>query len=377
MKIAILFLGMATIALAGDSQTVNFHSPGFPPSHMDAAARLVADWGTLGVKLTGPGVKDATPVVKAIKLDGVIPAARAVAKRGAVSLTLTAYRSPVWPSGLDVLTACVEETQGRPAKVTLALDLPAKVRVGLNTVKLGSRVVVALPSRESTGVAPREWGYWDEGSALPGWAKPQGVCDPSFRNIRAGMGGVALVYRFSVPRKSAVNVVLGFCESHWAEAGRRPLLCTVEGAPRQQVDPIAKWGRHQPGALLFAARDENGDGKLDVTVRAARDAKDKNPILNAIWLFPAGRAPDLKQVISGRLNSAATRQVDVGGPGDQSLYPAGNVEYHLSLPARGAQDLTFLVACQNTSAPLPDKTAWTTATLRRAAIEVWRDWREH
>lgn len=376
MKIAITLMSLVATAFAAGNEPVAFHSPGLPPSRMDAAGRLLADWGTVGVKLTGEGVTDAAPVVEAIKLDGTVPAARAVTKRGAVSLTLTAYRAPVWPAGVDVLTARVEETRGRAAKVTLVLDLPPKARVGFNTVKLGNRVVAALPSRDLTGEPQREWGYVDEGTALPGWAKPLGACDPSFRNIRAGMGGVPLVYRFSVPPKSTAHVVLGFCESHWAEAGQRPLLCSVEGAPRQHVDPIAKWGRHKPGALSFAARDENGDGKLEVAVRAAPGAKDKNPILNALWLFPAGSAPDLKKVIAGQLNAVAKRHVDVGGAGDQSLYPSGNAEYRLSLPARGAQELAFLVACQDTSAPAPNQTAWTAATLRRAALEVWRDWRE-
>ena len=65
------------------------------------------------------------------------------------------------------------------------------------------------------------------------------------------------------------TVVLGLCESHWNAAGQRPLRCRAEGAPEQAVDPVAKWGQHQPGLLVFQARDENGDGKLVVT-RATR-----------------------------------------------------------------------------------------------------------
>ena len=148
----------------------------------------------------------------------------------------------------------------------------------------------------------------------------------------------------------------------------------MEGAAAQTVDPVAKWGQHKPGALVFAARDENGDGKLEVVVRAAAGAPDRNPILNAIWIFPAGESPNLERLVSGALGSAAIRYVDVGGENDQSIYPPGKLEYRIELPAGGAQELTFFVACPDSSAPTPDTSVWTAVTLRRATIEVWRDW---
>jgi len=358
------------------AEPVQFTSPGFPSSQMDAVGQLVEDWGAIGVKLSGEGVTEATPAVAAVKLDGVVPAAQAVSRHGAVALTLTAFRSPAFPAGVDVLTVRVEEKQGRAANVTVALDLPAKAHAGLRTVRLGGRAVLTLPPREESGEKARDWGHCDEASSLRGWAKPAGPCDPAFRNIRAGMGGAPILYRFAVRPKSEANVVLGFCESHWAEAGQRRLLCRVEGAPSQEVDPIAKWGRHKPGALLFKARDEDGDGRISVTVLAATDAKDKNPILNVIWIFPAGPPPNLNQVIAGKLNTVATRRVEVGGENDQPLYPGGKLEYRLSLAARGSQELTFLAACHGSVAPIPDASAWTAETLRRAAREVWRDWQE-
>ena len=42
------------------------------------------------------------------------------------------------------------------------------------------------------------------------------------------------------------------------------------------------------GVLLFAAKDANGDGQLDVAVLPKIGAPDTNPILNVLWLFPAG-----------------------------------------------------------------------------------------
>jgi hypothetical protein len=273
-----------------------------------------------------------------------------------------------------VLTVRVEEARGQPAELTLGLELPASAVIGLRTVRLGGRVVLTLPPESLANRPTRDWGYCDEAASLPGWAKPAVECDPAFRNIRAGMGGVPIVYRFAVDPKSKATIVLGLCESHWAAAGQRPLSCRVEGAAAQNVDPVAKWGQHKPGTLVFAARDENGDGKLDVVVRAAAGAPDRNPILNAIWIFPAGESPNLERLVSGALSGTAIRFVDVGGENDQSIYPPGKLEYRMELAAGGAQELAFFVACPDSSAPTPDASTWTAAKLRRAASEVWRDW---
>jgi hypothetical protein len=241
-------------------------------------------------------------------------------------------------------------------------------------VKLGPRTVLAMPEETLEGQELREWGYADEAVSMPGWARPSVKCDPAFANIRAGMGGVKIAYRFAVKPKSRTPVVLGFCESHWAQPGQRPLLCRVEGAESQTVDPVARWGQHKPGALAFAARDVNGDGKLEVTVSPAPGANDRNSILNAIWLFPPGPPPKLDQVIAGALSAKAIRYVAVGGDKDQSIYPAGKLEYKLNLPAGGVRELAFFVACQGGSAPIPGVSAWTTDGLRRAAADVWRQW---
>jgi hypothetical protein len=380
MKAILLQLGLSIalpVLLATAGEPTPIHSPGLPPSHMDADGRLVEDWGTVGVVVSGEGVVDAPTTVEATKLDDVIPAARAVSPRGAVRLVWTAYRAPAFPSGVDMLTVRVEETKGQAAEVTVGLDVSAGVQIGTRTAKVGGRTVLTLPeAAEQDQPTLREWGYCDEATSLSGWAKPEGDCDPAFRNIRAGLGGVPIVYRFTVTPGSAANVVLGFCESHWADRGQRPLSCRVEGAPPQQVDPVAEWGQHKPGALVFAARDENGDGRLEILVRCAAGAQDRNPILNAIWIFPQGEAPQPAKVVSGAWSAAAVRYVDVGGENDQSIYPPGKLEYRLSLQAGEAKELVFCVASPGGSAPIPATSAWTADALHRAAGEVWRDWTE-
>ncbi len=371
---AFYFVVFVLAAMTAAAEPIPIHSPGFPPSTLDAEGRLVEDWGSVGITLSGKGIADGSTTLQAVKLDGVVPAARATAVRGAVRLTRTAFRAPAFPSGVDVLTVRLEEACGQPAAVTLGLDLPANAVIGLRTVRLGGRVVLTLPAESLDNRPLRDWGYCDEATALPGWAKPAVECDPAFRNIRAGMGGVPIVYRFAVNPKSEAIIVLGLCESHWAEPGQRPLSCRVEGAAVQTVDPVAKWGQHKPGALVFRARDENGDGRLEVLVRAAPGAPDRNPILNAIWLFPAGESPNLERLVAGVLSRAAARYVDVGGDADQSIYPPGKLEYRIELAAGDAQELTFFVASPGSSAPTPDTSTWTAATLRSAAVEVWRDW---
>ena len=343
---------------------------------MDNSGCLVEDWGSVTVNLAGAGMPAmTTAAVQAIKLDGIIPAAQAQSQHGPIALTLTAFRAPVWPAGIDVLTVRLTETAGKDTPVQLSLALPEKVQVGLKTVTIGGRAVLGLPAGTKASQVMREWGWADDATALPGWARPAVVCDPAFQNIRAGMGGAPIVYRFKVEAKAKLKVVLGFCESFWAQAGQRPVLCQVEGAATQEVDPLERWGQHRPGVILFDGCDANGDGMLDVSVLPKPGAPDQNPILSAIWLFTPDTNPKPEEVIAGKLNAIALRYVAVGGSNDQPLYAGGRVEYTLLVPANGAQELTFLAACPGGSVPPLDQMAWTPEKLRQSAAAVWRDWK--
>jgi len=367
-----LVAACCSVSAAGDPQ--EFSSPGFPPSKVDQQGRLIEDWGTVDVRLSGEGVVAGEPQVGAVKLEEVIPAVQAVSQLGAVEMTRTMYRAPIFPAGVDVLRVQLKELQGKPLDAVLALDASAGTQLGQRTARIGGRTVLVLPREVTDKQTLLDWGYSDEAVSLPGWARPAKECDAAFRNIRAGMGGVPIVYRFAVPTGSQVTVILGLCESHWNAAGQRPLRCRVEGAPEQAVDPVAKWGQHQPGLLVFGARDEDGDGKLVVSVRPGVHAPDQNPILNVIWIFPAGEPPALDKVMAGQLNDAAQYYVDVGGQKDQSIYPPGKMEFPVHLAAGETQEVTFLVACPGGDAPVPSTSAWDAANLLRAARDVWRDW---
>jgi hypothetical protein len=373
IALAVTLLSVCCCIAAG-GEPLEFTSPGFPPSTVDDQGRLIEDWGTVDVRLSGEGIGTGAAQVSAVKLEEGIPAVQVVSHLGAVEMHRTVYRAPIHPAGVDVLCVQLKELQGKPLDAVLAVDASAGTQLGQRTARIGGRTVLVLPREVIDKQKLLDWGYSDEAVSMPGWARPAKDCDAAFRNIRAGMGGVPIVYRFTVPANSAATVVLGLCESHWNAAGQRPLRCRVEGAAEQLIDPVAKWGQHQPGLLVFSARDENGDGSLVVTVRPAVHAPDQNPILNAIWIFPAGDPPALDKVLAGQLNDAAQYYVDVGGQKDQSIYPPGKMEFPVHLAAGETQELTFLVACRGGEAPVPSRSTWDAVTLLRAARDVWRDW---
>ena len=374
MNVALIVTSLALAAVSPEDR-IALRSPGLAPSHVDAKGHLIEDWGTLSLRLAGEDLGEAGAVgVSAAELDGVIPAARIAWRHGPVSATVVAFRAPVWPAGLDVLTVRLEGTGEAEVRGRLVVSLTEGARTAAQTVSLGSRRILTLPDRARVIQEPRPWGYFDEAAPLPGWATPIEGHDPSFANIRAGMGGVPILYRFAIEPKSERGVVLGFCESYWTSAGSRLMTCKVEGAPSELVDPLARWGRHRPGGLLFEGSDADGDGWLEVLVLPGPDTPDRNPILNAVWVFEPDAKPDLAQVISGRLNVLATHHVDVGGERDQSLIPGGDLEFAFALAPGGTEELTFLVACPGGSAPIPDETAWTPARLREAARDVWESW---
>jgi hypothetical protein len=349
-------------------------SSGLAPSQVDAEGGLVEDWGRLVLRLEQP----AEATVTEQRYDASpVPAAFTTWTAGPLVLTETAYRAPIWPGGVDVLESQILNAGTEGVDVRLAVDVPEGTQVGDRVGVLGGRPVLAMPKDLEPVREELSWGHTGGLTPLPGWAQPQGECDPAFRNISAGMGGTPIVYRFAVPAGAARTVVLGFCESFHSAALKRPLVARVEGAPDQEIDPVGAWGRHVPGGLSFLAKDENQDGRLEVAVLPHPKAEDKNPILNALWVFAPETAVDVAQAVRGTLNGAAEYFVDVGGEKDQLLYKSGKVLYEFRLEPGARQDLLFLVACPG-GGPVPDprRTAWTAASLRKAGAEVASGWKE-
>lgn len=357
---------LAAVTVVADTEIL---SPGFAPSKVGPDGSLIEPWGAVALRLVAP--EGATTEQQ--KQGDPMPAAVTVSKAGPVALRQLAYRAPIWPEGTDVIEASAENQGDKPAEAQIELAIPAKMALGDTVGLIEGKPSIALPSGLRPTRDEREWGCAGGVSALRGWAKPDRPCDPAFKNIAAGMGGVPIRYRFATPPGAAKTVVLGFCESHHENPGSRTMIATVEGAPAARVDPVARWGRHVPGVVRFAAKDADRDGRLDVAVAPDPATEDRNPILNAIWIFDAAAAPDDAAIIAGTGNPPAERCVDVGGENDQSLYASGNIRYTVPLQPGEKRLLLFLVRCPGSRAvPDPATTAWTPASLRKAAADVWQ-----
>ncbi len=361
----------AILAAAAVGAEVEIRSPGSPASKVTGDGTLVEPWGAVrlqiiqpeGARLTGHRAEEAP-----------MPVAVTSFEAGPVTLTESAYRAPVWPSGVDVLEAVVANSGQEAARVELELVVPEGMQIGESTGAIEKQPSLVLPHNLAPIRQEREWGYLEAVSALPGWARPSVPCDPAFKNISAGMGGVPIRYRFAVEPGSKWTVGLGFCESYHPSAGLRPLLAQVEGAKERSVDPIARWGRHVPGVERFDAADSNGDGRLEVAVAPHPEASDRNTILNAIWVFDAKTPIDEKKLIAGELNGQARRYVDVGGENDQLFYKPGNVRFVLDLKAKEKTEFFFLVRSPDCGQlPDPSLAPWTRESLRKAAADVWKD----
>lgn len=364
----LLLAGMPAMA------EVALSSPGFEASPVDATGAIHEAWGTVGLSILEP----AGATVSGQQYEAsAVPIAVTTVSAGPITLTETAFRAPIFPSGADVLLARLSNTAQSANEVRIAVQVPDPMSIGQCVGMLNGQVVLGLPKNAAPIRKEKDWGCVGGVVPMPGWATPQGECDAAFKNISAGMGGVPIIYHFAVPKSAKRTVMLGFCESFHSTVGQRPLVAQVEGAAPQEVDPLAKWGRHVPGCLRFDACDKNEDGRLEVAVRPHPRANDHNPILNVIWVLPSDVPVDEQAVIRGELTPKAEYYVDVGGQKDQLLYEPGLLSYALKLQGGTSQELLFLLASPGSaSVPNPETTSWTAESLRRAAEEVARDWRK-
>ncbi len=349
---------------------IEIGSPGFLSSKVAPDGSLVEPWGSVSLRLLGP----AGAIIEQRRQDEPMPCAITLSDAGQVRLTQTAYRAPIWPEGCDVIEAAVENRGDQPVEAQLELALPEKMLIGETLGMIGGRPSLALPRALCSAREERDWGFMGGATALRGWGKPSKPCDPTFKNIAAGLGGVPIKYKFSTDVGGTMTVVLGFCESHHEMTNQRVMLATVEGAPPLSIDPIARWGRHVPGVVRFVAKDADRDGRIIVAVAPDALTSDRNPILNAIWLFAPSMVPDDATIIAGTASPSALKYVDVGGESDQSLYPPGNLKYTIPLLPRETRSLVLCARCPGAkSVPDPATSAWTSSSLRRAATEVWHD----
>ena len=150
----------------------------------------------------------------------------------------------------------------------------------------------------------------DGGGTNQNWANPKTPCDPAFRNIAVAMGG-SVHYRIRAAAGEKYTVVLGLCEGWHAKPDQRILDLRIEGKTRRTVDMVAEHGRNVPVLFPFEARDEDGDGWIDVTIAAAGGSPDQNTILNVLWVFQ-GEAPPVAELLTGKSSRPALAHVSCG-----------------------------------------------------------------
>ncbi|MBM3890077.1 MAG: hypothetical protein FJ388_13260 [Verrucomicrobia bacterium] len=173
----------------------------------------------------------------------------------------------------------------------------------------------AVPASASAAKETRKAGFIiervGEDSGQPDWAKPSEGSDPAFRHIAIGWKK-PIHYRFKAAKGERYTVALGLCEGWHDKPGQRILDLKVEGAPGQTVDPVAAARRNVPQVLRFDARDENGDGWIDIEVAPAKDSRDKNTILNLLWVFREGDAAANELLLAGQSPKAPLARVECG-----------------------------------------------------------------
>ena len=178
-----------------------------------------------------------------------------------------------------------------------------------------------------------------------GWASPPAGSDPAFRDVAIG-NGHAVQYRFKAGKAAHYNVVFGLCEGWHAKSGQRILTLQIEGKSLRTVDMVAEKGRNHPEMFSFPARDENGDGWIDVAVAAAENSPDKNTILNTLWVFSGEDAPAKEELLAGRSTRPPLAHVDCGSDSASNQTPRHDLTLvHLrntgASPARITPTLTI------------------------------------
>ncbi len=194
-----------------------------------------------------------------------------------------------------------------------------------------------------------------EETGLVGWASPKVVCDPAFKNIAVGWGQ-PIRYRFRTAGSAGYAVVLGLCEGYHQQGGQRLLDLQIEGKRRKTVDIVAAKGQNMPVLFAFDARDEDGDGWIEVAVSAAEGSPDVNAILNVLWVFEGTMAPPKDELLAGRSSRAPLLHVDCGTE-QSAAAPPRNDMLILRLRNTGSMEasVTPTVSIESEFAVTPDK----------------------
>ncbi len=214
-------------------------------------------------------------------------------------------------------------------------------RAGTLEIEEEAFALTSFPAAGPAAPAPRPvLERLDAKKGQTDWAAPKGNCDPAFRNAAIGFNE-PIRYRFRAGAGKACTVVFGLCEGWWDKPGQRPLDLKIEGKTRQTVDLVAEKGRNVPALFPFEAKDEDGDGWIEIAVAAAPGAPDQNTILNVLWIFEGKDSPPVGELKAGRSAWPPLVHLDCGAGSEEA---AGPPRYDL-----------LVVSCKN---PGPAEVRW-------------------
>ena len=97
------------------------------------------------------------------------------------------------------------------------------------------------------------------------WASPTMPCEPAFRHA-ARQEKMIVHYRFHAEKDQTYTVVFGFCEGADNKPGDRLLDIEIEAKNRRRLDLAKEYGKNVPVLIPFEAKDEDGDGLIDLAV---------------------------------------------------------------------------------------------------------------
>ncbi len=140
------------------------------------------------------------------------------------------------------------------------------------------------------------------------WSTPRQPCDSAFYDVaygKKGLSGEGIVeFHIRVQPGATYQATLGFCEGKYETAGIRTMRIYTEGGAQMDIDPVADFGAHVPGTYTLKATDADKDGILTIVVSNRPGAKDRDAIVNGLWLFN-GAVPPAASIITGKENKHA------------------------------------------------------------------------
>ncbi|MGA7700420.1 MAG: hypothetical protein WCB27_12475 [Thermoguttaceae bacterium] len=162
-------------------------------------------------------------------------------------------------------------------------------------------------------------------STINNWASPTLPCEPAFRDA-ATVYKEPVHYRFRSDKDQVYTVVLGFCEGANNKPGDRIVNIEIEARHRRRLDLAKEFGRNVPALIPLEARDENGDGMIDLDITPDNDCHDPYSLLNVLWVFKGKPSLNLNELQQGRSSVPSLAHVAGGANSDrQLLSPSVNV----------------------------------------------------